>query len=105
MMNRSNKDIEQGVALIRSKLTRHLNTIIVHMSDEVDVMLDEEVCSDGKRASCSMSICVQAYEADLSPQAEWMPMAVVPMSQEFICRSLNRVFVGAPMCMLSTSIS
>jgi hypothetical protein len=80
--------------VIRSKLTRDVAVTFKDVREELVMAMDDLIlaCEDSTWQS---STTKKGYS---SQHAEWVKVPIIETIQRVVCRTTNRIFVGAPLC-------
>ena len=85
---------EYTTPLIRSKLTRDIAVTFKDVRKEIVMAMDDLVPI---HEHSTWQIFKQRGYSSHSP-AEWIKVPIRETMQRVICRTTNRIFVGAPLC-------
>jgi hypothetical protein len=93
-------DIPYHAAVIRSQLTRNIGKVYPEIRDEVVTSFDEvlDLRGNGEKSFFHGGLsCIDIGNT------EWKSVSTLSAIQKVVCRTSNRVFVGLPLCMFSSS--
>lgn len=77
--------------VVKSELSRHIPELMPAIVDELDSAMSDEIpLTDGNAIACESNLL------------DWTPLCAFEKAVNIVARISNRVFVGLPLCNLTT---
>lgn len=90
------------VTSVRTSLTRNLSVLFPEVREELAAAFQDAILpTDSKLVIPDLRS--QSLNWCFVPIADWVPYVAMEALREIVCRTSNRIFVGAPLCAFFSS--